>query len=55
MLIKHMLEFVETIQHDFINRASKWNTQEKTSGEEIESMVVDLWSVGLRRCLGFGH
>ncbi|MFS7984615.1 putative multi antimicrobial extrusion protein [Helianthus anomalus] len=40
MLIKHMWEFVETIQHDFINR--KWNTQEKTSGEEIESMVVDL-------------
>ncbi|KAJ0784910.1 putative Ulp1 protease family catalytic domain, papain-like cysteine peptidase superfamily [Helianthus annuus] len=50
MLIKHMWEFVETIQHDFINR--KWNTQEKTSGEEIESMVVDLMERWIKEVFG---
>ncbi|KAM0002039.1 hypothetical protein Hdeb2414_s0006g00212411 [Helianthus debilis subsp. tardiflorus] len=50
MLIKHMWEFVETIQHDFINR--KWNTQEKTSGKEIESMVVDLMERWIKEVFG---
>ncbi|KAM0065347.1 putative Ulp1 protease family catalytic domain, GAF-like domain superfamily [Helianthus debilis subsp. tardiflorus] len=50
MLIKHMWEFVETIQHDFINR--KWNTQEKTSGEEIEFMVVDLMERWIKEVFG---
>ncbi|KAI3693607.1 hypothetical protein L1987_76554 [Smallanthus sonchifolius] len=40
MVIKHMREFVETIQHDFIK--TLWNTNEITSHEELEIMIVEL-------------
>ncbi|KAJ0603193.1 hypothetical protein HanIR_Chr03g0147811 [Helianthus annuus] len=40
MVIKHMREFVERIQHDFINNL--WNAKEKTTHEKIEIMIVHL-------------
>ncbi|MFS8017257.1 hypothetical protein Hanom_Chr15g01378271 [Helianthus anomalus] len=42
MVIKHMQEFIDNIQHDLVNRL--WN-QEKYFGEsQIENLVVDLMS-----------
>ncbi|KAI3794819.1 hypothetical protein L1987_37458 [Smallanthus sonchifolius] len=47
MVIKHMREFVETIQHDFIK--TLWNANEITSHEELEIMIVELMKYWIKK------
>ncbi|KAJ0667215.1 hypothetical protein HanPI659440_Chr17g0675311 [Helianthus annuus] len=38
MVIKHMKEFIDSIQHDLVNRL--WNEQEHFEESQIENLVV---------------
>ncbi|KAJ0551342.1 hypothetical protein HanRHA438_Chr07g0319581 [Helianthus annuus] len=40
MVIKHMKEFIDSIQHDLVNRL--WNEEGYFEESQIENLVVDL-------------
>ncbi|MFS8031750.1 hypothetical protein Hanom_Chr17g01549601 [Helianthus anomalus] len=42
MVIKHMKEFIDSIEHDLVNRL--WNEEEYFEESQIENLVVDLVS-----------
>ncbi|KAF5786815.1 putative Ulp1 protease family catalytic domain, papain-like cysteine peptidase superfamily [Helianthus annuus] len=42
MVIKHMKEFIDSIQHDLVNRL--WNEEGYFEESQIENLVVDLMS-----------
>ncbi|KAF5807022.1 hypothetical protein HanXRQr2_Chr05g0228851 [Helianthus annuus] len=48
MVIKHMKEFIDSIQHDLVNRL--WNEEGYFEESQIENLVVDLMSKLLKRC-----
>ncbi|KAF5791889.1 hypothetical protein HanXRQr2_Chr09g0399921 [Helianthus annuus] len=42
MVIKHMKEFIDSIQHDLVNQL--WNEEGYFEESQIETIVVDLLS-----------
>ncbi|MFS8008826.1 hypothetical protein Hanom_Chr14g01277471 [Helianthus anomalus] len=45
MVIKHMKEFIDSIQHDLL-----WNEERYFEESQMENLVVDLISGLLKRC-----
>ncbi|MFS7889201.1 hypothetical protein Hanom_Chr00s000003g01604151 [Helianthus anomalus] len=47
MVIKHMKEFIDSIQHDLVNRL--WNEEEYFEESQFENLVVDLMSEFIKK------
>ncbi|KAK1433159.1 hypothetical protein QVD17_10065 [Tagetes erecta] len=53
LAVKHMWEFLDTIQHDFISKM--WREKEMAVHEELNSMVIYLTNIWIAAIGGKTH